>query len=104
MLRWGLWLPLKLLRYWLTLVGLIALVLAAMIATPLKRPPEMTQFMNEARKGLDLSTLPPLERFQARDGTSLGYRHYVAAMSSNSSFPASNRFLMAFFSRPFRPA
>ena len=79
MLRWALWLPLKLLRYWLTSVGLISLVLAFMIATPLKRPPELTQMMTDARKGIDLSTLPPLERFQARDGTSLGYRHYVSA-------------------------
>ena len=25
-----------------------------------------------------MSTLPPIERFQARDGTVLGFRHYTA--------------------------
>lgn len=56
-------------------VGAVALTLTAMIATPLQRPPEMRS-VSDSAKGIDWSTLPPLERFQARDGTWIGYRHY----------------------------
>jgi pimeloyl-ACP methyl ester carboxylesterase len=57
-------------------VGAVALILAAMIATPLQRPPEMRS-VSDSAKGIDWSTLPALERFQARDGTWIGYRHYT---------------------------
>ncbi len=65
------------LKWALCAVGAVALVLAAMIATPLQRPPEMRS-VSDSSKGIDWSTLPPLERFQARDGTWLGFRHYAA--------------------------
>jgi alpha-beta hydrolase superfamily lysophospholipase len=58
-------------------VGVIALVLAAMIATPLVAPPELRS-ISAARGTVDMSTLPAIERFQARDGTMLGFRHYPA--------------------------
>lgn len=64
------------LKWALCAVGAVALVLTAMIATPLERPPEMRS-VSESAKGIDWSTLPPLERFQARDGTWIGYRHYA---------------------------
>ncbi|PJG52921.1 alpha/beta hydrolase [Bradyrhizobium forestalis] len=63
------------LKWLLCAVGGVALILGAMIATPLERPPEMRSVLDSA-KGIDWSTLPPLERFQARDGTWIGYRHY----------------------------
>lgn len=64
------------LKWTLCAVGAVALILAAMIATPLQRPPEMKS-VSDSAKGIDWSTLPPLERFQARDGTWIGYRHYA---------------------------
>ncbi|EJN14601.1 lysophospholipase [Bradyrhizobium sp. YR681] len=65
------------LKWALCAVGAVALILAAMIATPLQRPPEMRS-VSDSSKGIDWSTLPPLERFQARDGTWIGFRHYAA--------------------------
>ncbi|WP_219685586.1 alpha/beta hydrolase [Bradyrhizobium canariense] len=65
------------LKWALCAVGAVALILAAMIATPLERPPEMRS-VSDSAKGIDWSTLPPLERFQARDGTWIGFRHYAA--------------------------
>ena len=66
------------LKWALCAVGGVALVLAAMIATPLERPPEMKS-VSDSAKGIDWTTLPPLERFQARDGTWIGFRHYAAS-------------------------
>jgi pimeloyl-ACP methyl ester carboxylesterase len=66
---------LGLLKWGLCAVGAVALLLTALIATPLERPPEMRS-VSDSAKGIDWSTLPPLERFQARDGTWLGFRHY----------------------------
>jgi alpha-beta hydrolase superfamily lysophospholipase len=65
-------------------VGAMALLLAALVATPLKRPPEL-QSISAARGAVDFSALPAIERFQARDGTALGFRHYP------SSGPATGR-------------
>jgi alpha-beta hydrolase superfamily lysophospholipase len=56
-------------------VGLAGLVLVGLVASPLRRPPELTS-ISDARKSVDFSALPALERFQARDGTALGFRHY----------------------------
>jgi pimeloyl-ACP methyl ester carboxylesterase len=67
---------LSLLKWGLCAVGAVALVLTALIATPLERPAELRS-VSDSRKGVDMSTLPALERFQARDGTWLGYRHYA---------------------------
>jgi alpha-beta hydrolase superfamily lysophospholipase len=61
----------------LAAVGVVALALTAMIATPLVAPPELRS-ISSVRGTVDMSTLPAIERFQARDGTMLGYRHYPA--------------------------
>jgi len=66
----------NLLKWALAAVGAVALLLTALIATPLERPPELRS-VSASAKGVDFSTLPPLERFQARDGTWIGYRHYA---------------------------
>jgi pimeloyl-ACP methyl ester carboxylesterase len=65
------------LRWALSGIGVVALLLTALIATPLKNPPELHS-LSEGRKTVDFSTLPAVERFQARDGTMLGFRHYPA--------------------------
>ncbi|MGX1166610.1 alpha-beta hydrolase superfamily lysophospholipase [Bradyrhizobium sp. USDA 372] len=69
------------LKWGLCAVGAVALLLTTMIATPLQRPPEMRS-VSDSTKGIDWSTLPPLERFQARDGTWIGYRHYSPSGSA----------------------
>jgi len=77
MLKWMVWFPLRLLRGGLSLLGLAILVLAAMLATPLTRLPELSS-VSQAARAVDRSTMPDLERFSARDGTNLAYRHYPA--------------------------
>jgi alpha-beta hydrolase superfamily lysophospholipase len=67
----------SLLRWILSGVGVLALVLLALLATPLQPVPEL-QAISRARASVDLSSLPAIERFQARDGTWLGFRHYGA--------------------------
>ncbi len=69
------------LRWVLCGVGVAALVLAVMIATPLVAPPELRS-ISAARGTIDFSTLPAIERFQARDGTVLGFRHYPATRAA----------------------
>jgi alpha-beta hydrolase superfamily lysophospholipase len=59
----------------LAIAGSAGLALAAMIAWPLRQPPELAS-ISDSRKLIDFKTLPAVERFQARDGTELGYRHY----------------------------
>ncbi|WP_027534184.1 alpha/beta hydrolase [Bradyrhizobium sp. WSM3983] len=68
---------LGLLKWGLCAVGAAALIFTALIATPLQRPAELRS-VSDSAKGIDWSTLPPLERFQARDGTWLGFRRYAA--------------------------
>ncbi len=68
-------------RWLLAVTGFAALVLGAMLAWPIRQPPELTSISN-ARKSIDFSSLPAVARFQARDGTELAYRHYAAAASS----------------------
>jgi pimeloyl-ACP methyl ester carboxylesterase len=70
-LRWSF----RTLLWALGIVGLVALTLIAMIATPLVAPPELRS-ISASRGTVDMSTLPPIERFLARDGTMLGFRHY----------------------------
>jgi alpha-beta hydrolase superfamily lysophospholipase len=81
MRNWMVWFPLKLLGWTLGVVGAAALVLTAMIATPLVAPPELRS-LSAARGTVDMSTLPAIERLQARDGTLLGFRHYPAGGSA----------------------
>src|SRR5229473_6612440 len=61
----------------LAVIGFGGLVLAAMIATPVRRLPELTSVSTTAR-AVDRSDMPGIDRFHARDGTELGYRHYPA--------------------------
>ena len=77
MSKWLIRLPLGLLKWGFCAVGAVALLLTAMVATPLVRPPEL-QSISRARGTVDFSALPAIERFQARDGTALGFRHYPA--------------------------
>ena len=77
MSKWLIGFPLKLLGWGLGIVGAAALVLAAMVATPLSRLAELTS-VSKAARAVDRSTMPPLTRFSARDGTELAYRHYPA--------------------------
>jgi len=58
-------------------IGAAALLLTALIAPPLARLPEL-KAISAARGTVDFSALPAIERFQARDGTWLGFRHYPA--------------------------
>jgi alpha-beta hydrolase superfamily lysophospholipase len=67
----------KLSGWVLAVAGVAALVLGAMIAVPLQAPPPLASISDTART-VDRSTMPGLLRFQARDGTSLAYRHYPA--------------------------
>lgn len=61
----------------LAIIGLASLALAGMIAWPLRQPLELAS-ISASRKWIDFKTLPAVDRFQARDGTDLGYRHYSA--------------------------
>ena len=75
--KWLLWFPLSLARWALCIVGAAGLVLVAMIATPLTSPPTLRSVAETAR-AVDRSTMPGLDHFAARDGTTLTYRHYPA--------------------------
>jgi alpha-beta hydrolase superfamily lysophospholipase len=66
---------LKAVVWGLAVVGLAGLVLAGLIASPVRQPPELTSISKTART-VDRSTMPGIERFHARDGTELAYRHY----------------------------
>jgi pimeloyl-ACP methyl ester carboxylesterase len=60
-----------------SVVGIAALVLTAMIAAPLKNPQPLASVSDTART-VDRSTMPGVQRYTARDGTDLAYRHYPA--------------------------
>ena len=61
----------------LTIVGLAAVALGVMLAAPLKGMPVL-ESISRTDRAVDRSDLPAVDRFQARDGTTLGYRHYPA--------------------------
>jgi alpha-beta hydrolase superfamily lysophospholipase len=61
----------------LAATGFAALLLAGLIAWPVRHPPELTS-ISDSRKLIDFSTMPDVSRFQARDGSELAYRHYPA--------------------------
>jgi alpha-beta hydrolase superfamily lysophospholipase len=67
----------KVIVWCLALFGFAALLLAATVATPIRRPPELTSISLTAR-AVDRSGMPGIERFHGRDGTELAYRHYPA--------------------------
>jgi pimeloyl-ACP methyl ester carboxylesterase len=77
LLKWLLWFPLSLVQWALCIVGATALILVAMVATPV-RPISELRSVSETAKAVDRSTMPALEHFAARDGTTLAYRHYPA--------------------------
>lgn len=77
LLKWLVRFPLGLLQWTLCIVGAAALVLTAMLARPLIKPPELRS-ISETARAVDHSTLPALQHFSARDGTLLAYRHYPA--------------------------
>jgi len=77
LLRWSL----GALRWALCVVGAVALLIAALVATPLAGIPELAS-ISAARRTVDLTSLPAIERFQARDGTWLGFRHYPATAAA----------------------
>jgi alpha-beta hydrolase superfamily lysophospholipase len=68
---------LKAIVWGLAVVAFAGLLLAGMIATPIRRPPELTSVSTTAR-AVDRSDMPGIDRFHARDGTELAYRHYPA--------------------------
>jgi len=61
----------------LAITGFAALLLGGLVVWPLRQPPELAS-ISESRKWIDFATLPGVDRFQARDGTDLAYRHYPA--------------------------
>jgi alpha-beta hydrolase superfamily lysophospholipase len=65
------------LRWALFAVGAVTLLLAALVATPIARPPELMSISTTAR-AVDRSDMPAIDRFIGRDGTQLAYRHYPA--------------------------
>lgn len=71
----------RIFRSALVVTGLATLVLAGLIATPLQQPPELKS-ISSARKLVDYSGLPALERFEGADGTALAYRHYRPAQAT----------------------
>ena len=82
MLKRLVWFPLRLVRWALIVFGAVALLLTVMIATPLVQPPELHS-VSETARAVDRSTMPPLSRLSARDGTQLAYRHYPARGAAN---------------------
>jgi alpha-beta hydrolase superfamily lysophospholipase len=68
----------------LAIAGSAALLLAGMIAWPLRQPTELAS-ISESRKLIDFATMPDVSRFQARDGTELAYRHYPARAPATGS-------------------
>ena len=60
----------RILLWVLAVVGFAGLLLTAMIATPIRRPPELASISATAG-AVDRSDMPGLERFSARDGTEL---------------------------------
>jgi alpha-beta hydrolase superfamily lysophospholipase len=65
-------------RWLLAVVGLFALIIVGLLASPLVQPPELKS-IREGAIAVDQSGMPDTSRFQARDGTSLAYRLYPAA-------------------------
>ncbi len=58
-------------------VGALAVLFTALVAAPLTRPPPLASISDTAGT-VDRTTMPAVTRFQARDGTTLAYRHYPA--------------------------
>jgi pimeloyl-ACP methyl ester carboxylesterase len=61
----------------LALIGLAAIALGFMLASPVRPPPPLAS-IHEGAMRMDTSGAPDLSRYQARDGTWLAYRLYPA--------------------------
>src|SRR3984885_10679443 len=61
----------------LALVGVAAIAIVLMLASPVRRPPTLAS-IHAGAKEIDATGAPDLSRFQARDGTWLAYRVYPA--------------------------
>ncbi len=72
---------LRALRWGFAATGLASLLLAGLIASPLRPPPELVSISRTAG-AVDRSAMPDLDRFQARDGTWLAYRHYPPRLAA----------------------
>ncbi len=72
-----------LLVWLLALVGVATIVLAALLARPLKPPPPLASVLDGVMQ-IDPEGLPELSRFQGRDGTWLAYRLYPAEIARNA--------------------
>jgi pimeloyl-ACP methyl ester carboxylesterase len=68
----------------LAIVGVAAILIAFMLATPL-RPPQPLALIHEGAGKIDYTEMPELSRFQARDGTWLAYRLYPASGGARDS-------------------
>lgn len=66
----------RLLAVALSLFGLLALAMVALIAMPLSAPPPL-ESIYQTVLAVDRSDMPEVARFQARDGTELAYRRYA---------------------------
>jgi hypothetical protein len=77
LIKWGF----RVIGWALAATGAAALLITALVAMPLAQPP-MLASISETSRAIDRSTMPGLEHFQARDGTTLVYRHYSARASS----------------------
>jgi pimeloyl-ACP methyl ester carboxylesterase len=64
-------------RWALSAAGAIALAIVCLLAAPLSQPPALAS-IHDGAVAIGDADRPPLNRFQARDGTSLAYRLYPA--------------------------
>jgi alpha-beta hydrolase superfamily lysophospholipase len=67
----------KILLWAFAIVGLVAVAIGVMLAAPLKEMPVL-ESISRTDGAVDRSDLPAVDRFQARDSTTLGYRRYPA--------------------------
>lgn len=58
------------------LIAVVVMLAAGILAFDAPSHPPMLAAVTDPFKGIDLSDLPPLQRYAARDGTMLGYRVY----------------------------
>jgi alpha-beta hydrolase superfamily lysophospholipase len=65
----------RLISWPLHLLGFAVIVVGTMLALPLSHPSPLRS-IQETAAAVDRSEMPPLSRFQARDGTELAYRLY----------------------------
>jgi pimeloyl-ACP methyl ester carboxylesterase len=63
----------------LAALGALTLLIAGLLAVPVRSPPELKSVTAGARL-VDRSDLPEPQRFQARDGTELAFRNYQPAI------------------------